>query len=79
MKRRQVLAGFLFSRTKIMTKLGVVQNTVPTRTPNFSWSTSNSKELQEGLGLSWYDYGARMYDTKIGRWFAVEHNLLSQD
>ena len=32
----------------------------------------NGKELDTKNGLNWYDYGARQYDTALGRWNAVD-------
>ena len=32
----------------------------------------NGKELNEELGLDWYDYGARNYDATTGRWVNID-------
>ena len=32
----------------------------------------NGKELQDELGLNWYDYHARNYDPALGRWMNID-------
>ncbi|WP_281261171.1 hypothetical protein [Flavobacterium album] len=30
------------------------------------------QELQDDLGLNWYDYGARNHDPVLGRWMNID-------
>lgn len=32
----------------------------------------NGKELDRKSGLDWYDYGSRMYDATLGRWYSID-------
>ncbi|WP_299273766.1 DUF6443 domain-containing protein [uncultured Psychroserpens sp.] len=47
-------------------------NNVVTSTNPALKKTYNGKELQDELGLDWYDYGARNYDASLGRFMNID-------